>query len=85
MSLPLKYLDRRERGEMYQVSQGEIIAISVVECAKFLNIQSIEMCDVHLNWSFETTNDMYQCRLWIGNVVMSFSVLSPMLATQSMT
>lgn len=62
MSLPLKYLDRRERGEMYQVSQGEIIEISAVECEKHLNIPSIKMCDVHLNWSFETTNDVYQYR-----------------------
>lgn len=59
MSLPLKYLDRRERREMYQVSLGEIIEISVGECVKFQNTQSIKMCDVHLHWGFETTNDTH--------------------------
>lgn len=59
MSLPLKYLDRRERREMYQVSLGEIIEFSVGECAKFQNTPSTKMCDVHLHWGFETTNDTY--------------------------
>lgn len=85
MSLPLKYLDKRERREMYQVSLGEIIEISVGECAKFQNTLSIKMCDVHLHWGFETTNDIYHCCLLDSNMAMCSSALCPMMATQSRT
>lgn len=85
MSLPLKYLDRRERGEMYQVSPGEIRESSVGECATFQNTLSFQICDVHLHWGCENTNDIYHFRLLGSNMAMSLFAFCPVLATQSRT
>lgn len=70
---------------MYQVSPGEIIEISVGECAKLQNTLSIKMCDVRPHLGFETTNDIYRCGLLDSTMAMCLSVLCPMPATQSRT
>lgn len=51
MSLPLKYLDRHKRTEVYQVSLGgKKKMLAVGKCAKFKKTFNFEILDVGLYW-----------------------------------